>query len=86
MSYIETPADHAFTAFLADLSPRKVLRDRSATFSRVERGRQKFLAQKQHVEGLRVAEASRLGPVVSVERQLEIAMAVLEKNERAGKA
>ena len=50
--YIETQADHAFSAFLAALTPSRVLRDRELTFSKAERKRMVFLRQKSHVEAL----------------------------------
>lgn len=36
--YVELPSDHAFSAFLAGLTPGRVLRDRERAFSRQERG------------------------------------------------
>lgn len=53
--YVETPADAAFTAFLAGLTPSKVLRDRERTFTREEKRRQKFLREKAKWERLRKA-------------------------------
>lgn len=50
MSYVEGPADAAFTAFLAGLTPGKVLKDRSATFTKSERQRDTFLRQKSKLE------------------------------------
>lgn len=50
--YIETEADHKFSAFLAGLTPSRVLRDRERQFSPAERKRQTFLRQKAHVEAL----------------------------------
>ena len=43
--YVEYPSDHAFTAFLASLTPSRVLREREALFSKVERQRKRFLVQ-----------------------------------------
>ena len=63
MPYIESAADHQMTAWLATLTPGKVLRDREKTFSKVERKRQLFLREKAAVERA-VAHA----------RQVEIAM------------
>lgn len=37
MTYTELPSDAAFTQFLAQLTPGKVLRDREAMFSKSER-------------------------------------------------
>lgn len=50
MSYVETAADHLFTAFLAGLTPGKVRRDLSGSFSPVERKRRQFLNDKNDVE------------------------------------
>lgn len=50
--YVEMAADHAFSAFLASLTPSRVLRDRELRFSHVERKRQAFLRQKSHLEAL----------------------------------
>jgi len=50
MSYTETAADHAFTAFLSRLTPSKVLRDRELTFTKEEKQRQRFLREKAAVE------------------------------------
>ena len=49
-AYVELPSDHAFSAFLAGLTPSKVLRDRSALFSKPERQRQRFLKSKGELE------------------------------------
>lgn len=49
-TYIELPADHDFTAFLASLTPSKVLRDREANFSRVERKRARYLVEPKRIE------------------------------------
>lgn len=43
MTYIELPSDHAFTAFLANLTPRKVLKDHRAAMTPVEKKREQFL-------------------------------------------
>jgi hypothetical protein len=51
-AYVESSADHAFSAFLAALTPSKVLRDRELTFSKSERKRMTFLRQKAHTEAL----------------------------------
>lgn len=50
MTYVEGPADAAFTAFLAELTPGKVLKDRSAMFTKVERDRDRFLRQRSKEE------------------------------------
>ena len=50
VSYIELQSDHEQTAFLAALTPSRVLRDRELTFSPQERKRQKFLRSKAAVE------------------------------------
>lgn len=56
MTYVEVESDHAFSAFLAALTPGRVLRDRERMFSPAERKRQKFLRQKAHLETLRRQE------------------------------
>ena len=50
MPYVETSADHNFTAFLASLTPGKVLRDRESSFTKVERKRQRYLREKAKTE------------------------------------
>lgn len=45
MSYIETPADHAFTAFMASLTPGRVRKDLDANFSKIERKRARYLSE-----------------------------------------
>jgi len=50
LMYVESAADHAMTAFLAGLTPGKVLRDRVRNFSKVERKRQTFLREKAATE------------------------------------
>lgn len=50
MTYIETPADHAFTAFLSGLTPGRVMRDLDPIKTRVERKRARFLRDKNAVE------------------------------------
>jgi hypothetical protein len=77
MTYVEGPADAAFTAWLSTLTPSKVLRDRERTFSKTERKRQIFLRQKAKVERQ-----------VAVERmftasEIEIAQRVIEAQKRA---
>ncbi len=67
MTYIEYPSDHAFTAFLASLTPSRVLRDRERQFSPAERKRQKFLRQKAAVE--RAVALSRLGTTNQKEKE-----------------
>jgi len=71
--YVEGPADHAFTAFLAGLTPSRVLRERETAFSKVERKRKKFLTEPGAVKPV-------AGPVVGfTDRQLQIAMDVLAR-------
>lgn len=55
MTYTELESDHLMTAFLASLTPSKVLRDRERTFTREEKRRQKFLREKAKWERLRKA-------------------------------
>ena len=50
MMYIETPADHAFTAFLASLTPGRVMRDLDPIKTRIERKRARYLRDKNAVE------------------------------------
>jgi len=50
MTYTETAADHAFTAFLAHLTPGRVLRDRGNNFSKPERKRAIYLREKTTLE------------------------------------
>ena len=50
MTYIEGPADAAFTAFLASLTPGRVLRNRSAMFSKSERKLDRYLRAKTKSE------------------------------------
>lgn len=47
---MELASDHAFTAFLARCTPAKVLRDRSAMFSKPERSRDRYLRAKTKLE------------------------------------
>ena len=88
--YVEGAADHEFTAFLAVVSadPKRVIRERAASFSGVETQRAKFLMEKQRHEWL---AAQRVRPVraervavrpsqmVFTDRQLEIALAVMDR-------
>lgn len=76
-AYVETPADHSFTAFLASITPAKALRDRELTFSREERKRQTFLRQKAAVE-----QKVRVERMFTRE-QIELAQRVLEAQKRA---
>lgn len=71
LGYVELQSDHEFTAFLASLTPGRVLKDRSAMFSTVERKRQRFLRAKAEVEFQ-----------VFTDRQMQIAVGVLYNNER----
>lgn len=45
MSYIESAADHDFTAFMASLTPGRVRRDLESNFSAVERKRARYLSE-----------------------------------------
>ena len=74
-TYVETPADHAFTAFLAALTPSRVLRDRERMFSPAERKRQTFLRQKAAVE----REARRADEVLVA---LELARLMKERGTK----
>lgn len=66
--YVELPSDHAFTGFLAGLTPGLVLKDRTRGFSRVERKRQRFLSQKAAVE-LFVARSRAVRHEFTVEQE-----------------
>ena len=72
MTYIETAADHAFTAFLSKLTPSKVLRDRELTFTKEEKQRHKFLREKAAVER-----------AVAHEREVQIAMQMAREMRQA---
>lgn len=83
MTYIELPADHDFTAFLASLTPSKVLRDREANFSRVERKRARYLAEPKRRGRPRKPLPE---PYEFTARQLEIALqATLRAGREEGK-
>jgi len=77
MTYIEGPADAAFTAWLATLTPSKVLRDRERTFSKTERKRQRFLREKSKVE-IQVAVERMF-----TREEIETAQRVVEAQKRA---
>lgn len=83
MSYVETPADHAFTAFLAGLTPGKVLRDREAGLSKVERKRARYLVEPKRGGRPRKPLPE---PYEFTARQLEIALhATLRAGREEGK-
>ena len=69
--YIETPADHAMTAFLAGMTPGRAFKDRQANFTKVERKRQRFLREKTNTE-----TRHRLGHMFTAE-QIAITQRVL---------
>ena len=71
MTYTETPADHAFTAFLSRLTPSKVLRDRELTFTKEERQRHKFLREKAAVERA-VAHAREVQIAMQMAREMRM--------------
>jgi hypothetical protein len=77
--YVETAADHTFTAFLAHLTPGKVLRDREANFSKQERKRQIFLRQKSTTE-----RKARVRFMFTPE-QIELAQRVLAEQNKESK-
>ena len=85
--YVEGAADHEFTAFLAVVSanPQRVIRELSAAFSGVETQRAVFLQEKQRHEWLAaqrvrpVRVAVRPSEMVFTDRQLEIALAVMDR-------
>jgi len=47
--YVESEADHNFTAFLAGLTPGRVLRDRHPV-TKVERKRLRFMLERKRVQ------------------------------------
>ena len=71
MTYIELESDHKFTAFLAGLTPGRVLRDREAGFSKVERKRARYLAEPKRRGRPRKPLPE---PYEFTARQLEIAL------------
>lgn len=77
MTYIELPSDHAFTAFLAGLTPGKVLKDREVNFSPVERKRAKYLTEPRRGRPRKLLPE----PYEFTARQLEIALRVLDAKE-----
>lgn len=46
VSYVETEADHLFTAFLAGVTPAKAQRDRRSNFAEIEKRRMAYLVAK----------------------------------------
>lgn len=46
VSYVETEADHLFTAFLAGVTPAKAQRDRRSNFAEIEKRRMSYLVAK----------------------------------------
>ena len=79
----DLPADHAFTAFLAGLTPGRVLRDREAGLSKVERKRARYLAEPKRRGRPRNPLPE---PYEFTARQLEIALqATLHAARREGK-
>jgi hypothetical protein len=77
MTYIETASDHLFTAWLATLTPSKVLRDRERTFSKTERKRQRFLREKSKVENQVAVEQ------MFTRQEIETAQRVVEAQSAA---
>ena len=73
MTYVEQASDHAFTAFLAACTPGRVLRDRSAMFSKPERKRAVFLREKSRTEQ-RATDAERAA-IREEETRIALAMA-----------
>lgn len=64
-AYVESQADHEFTAWLSSLTPGQVLKDREAMFSKSERKRKLFLRQKSAVE-LEVQRAREIREAVQL--------------------
>jgi hypothetical protein len=46
LTYVETEADHLFTAFLAGVTPAKAQRDRRSNFADIEKRRMSYLVAK----------------------------------------
>lgn len=66
--YVETPADHDFTAFLSNLTPSRVLRDRDP-ITTIERKRLRFMRER-----IKVQEAVAVAREISfTESQLAVA-------------
>jgi len=76
VTYVETASDHIFTAWLATLTPSKVLRDRERTFSKTERKRQRFLREKSKVENQVAVER------MFTRQEIETAQRVVEAQKR----
>lgn len=49
-AYVELESDHRMSAFLAGLTPSRVLREREALFSMSERQRKRFFVRRQEIE------------------------------------
>ena len=47
MTYIEHPSDHAFTQFLARMTPGKASKDRTSIFSKQEKQIDRFFRQEK---------------------------------------
>ncbi len=57
MIYVESAADHEFSAFLSGLTPGLVQKDRSAMFSKPEKKRDRFLRAKSKLELEQIRES-----------------------------
>lgn len=68
MNYIETEADHLFTAFLAGVTPEKAQRDRTSNFAESEQRRMVYLVAKTISDR-------------EVDRQHEIRLAIMMARE-----
>ena len=67
-SYVETEADHLFTAFLAGVTPAKAQRDRRSNFAEIEKRRMSYLVAKTISDR-------------EVDRQQEIRLAIMMARE-----
>jgi hypothetical protein len=76
LSYVETAADHDFTAFMAGLTPGKVLKDRAAMFSKPEKKRDRYLRAKSKTELAEIRESE-------VYLALRMAREMRETNKKA---
>lgn len=96
MTYTELPSDAAFTLFLALLKPKQVLRESHSRLNTTERRMVAYSRRQNPVQAKRlpsVKKTSLLGsqgvPAVRQmfsNKQIQIAMAVLAKQENQTKA
>ena len=77
----DLPADHAFTAFLAGLTPGRVLRDREVNFSKVERKRARYLHEPRKLGRPRKPAPEPTVPDDFTARMMQVGLRVLEAKE-----